>query len=295
MDSAVSAAQMHDSTLSPLLIVVIFVTFRFAIGGVLLILTSSKARSAFADHGSLSSGSILGVIIFGGFLFQMIGLATPQVTPAVSAFLTSLYVLFTVIIGVFQGQNRLTPLLILGAILATIGAGWIQGPPHVSLGWAEMVTIAGAFLFGVHIIATDQLTKGKDGIALTGIMLLTVTLLSLILLIPLSIHEGQGLSPLFSLLINPDFLFPLMACGIFGSLVALVLLNIFQRHLSPTRAAILYALEPVWAAIASLVLGMENESQLLWLIFGAACLLAGNLLAEYSHINKQKTELIEQE
>ena len=78
---------------------------------------------------------------------------------------------------------------------------------------------------------------------------------------------------------NFDFVFPLILCAILGSLVALLVLNIFQKQVSPVRAAILYALEPVWAMSASLLLGLEGNITF-WLPVGAIALLIGNLIVE---------------
>ena len=59
--------------------------------------------------------------------------------------------------------------------------------------------------------------------------------------------------------------------------------QIFQKQVTPVRAAILYALEPVWAMLGSLVLGLEGEVTL-WLPVGAVALLVGNLVVEYEQI-----------
>ena len=60
--------------------------------------------------------------------------------------------------------------------------------------------------------------------------------------------------------------------------MALTLLNSFQRELSPVRAAILYSLEPVWAAIIALATGLMQLD--FWLLVGGGGLLVGNLIVE---------------
>ena len=57
-----------------------------------------------------------------------------------------------------------------------------------------------------------------------------------------------------------------------------MLLNMHQKHLHPVHAAIIYALEPVWATIYALVEGLNEFT--FWLIVGGGILLAGNLLVE---------------
>ena len=54
--------------------------------------------------------------------------------------------------------------------------------------------------------------------------------------------------------------------------------HIFQKYLDPVRAAILYALEPVWATLLAITFDMTEFS--FWLILGGSSLLVGNLVAE---------------
>ena len=143
-----------------------------------------------------------------------------------------------------------------------------------------------AFLFGAHIIATDKITKVVDPIQVTATMLLTVAVLSIFVYLVAS-REFTG--DFVSLLKEFDFTFPLMLCAVLGSLVALLVLNMFQKQVTPVRAAILYALEPVWAMLGSLFLGLEG-SVTFWLPVGAAALLIGNLVIEYEQISGVRRE-----
>ena len=74
------------------------------------------------------------------------------------------------------------------------------------------------------------------------------------------------------------FFYPVALCSLLGTVGVLSLLNIFQRELSPVRAAIIFSLEPVWAAL--IALGMGQAEANLYFIIGASTLLAGNLVME---------------
>jgi drug/metabolite transporter (DMT)-like permease len=220
----------------------------------------------------------LGVILSAGYLSQNVGITT--VTPGVSAFLTSLYVVFTALIAIALGRQSITKSTVIGVLLATFGAGWIGGPPQVSLGLGEFLTIFSAYMFGAHIIATDRITKENDPIEVTGAMMITIMALGAVMLAALPIRaEGASvLSDFQELLSAWDFFLPLFLCASFGTLVALLVLNIYQRDLPPIRAAIIYAFEPVWAGIASLALGYDEVG--FWFLVGAGALLVGNLVVE---------------
>ena len=176
MKQALAAAGSHLIGVDGRWVAMHFVAFRFLIGSVFTIVLLRSSRSGFNDPGVWRGGFSLGLILILGFLIQMVGLT--NVTPAVSAFLTSLYVVFTAIIGVAIGRQRFTPFMLLGVVLATFGAGWISGPPRVEFGVGEWLTVLSGFLFALHIIVTDSVTRVVDPIQSTGTMMVTVMLLA---------------------------------------------------------------------------------------------------------------------
>ncbi|MEE3134577.1 MAG: EamA family transporter [Candidatus Thermoplasmatota archaeon] len=283
MDWAIEVAKEAEPNLSHQTLASSFVFFRFLIASILLIPFITNVKDAFLDKKIRNGGIWLGILVWAGFFFQMIGIAYPDVTPAVSAFLTSLYVIFTAIIGLVLGRQKLTFFMGMGVLLATFGAGWISGPPQLNFNLPEWLTVIGAFMFAAHIIATDRLTQDRDTTHLTVVMLCTVATVSLFIL-PFFVKFGE-FDNIARLLLLPGYFIPLICCAIFGSLVALLLLTILQKHLSPVRAAILYALEPVWASIFSLMLGREGDVTF-WLFLGGGALIIGNLIVEFSNFKK---------
>ena len=235
-----------------------FVAFRFLIGTVSTLVILRASRSGFSDPEVWKGGFSLGLILILGFLIQMVGLT--DVTPAVSAFLTSLYVVFTAIMGVALGRQRITSIMIFGVLLATFGAGWISGPPRVEFGIGEWLTVISGFLFAMHIIVTDRVTRLVDPIQSTGTMMMTVMVLAFAILMidPLGYSGSGWFSDAFELMRFGDYVIPLALCGFFGSFVALAALMRYQKEISPVRAALVYAFEPVWAAVVSLILGLEG-------------------------------------
>ena len=260
-------------------VVVFFVMMRFVLAAAVLVAVFPRARAGFVNTEVWKGGAWLGRIVWGGGLLQMLGLT--GVTPAVSAFLTSLYVVFTALIGVALGRQKLTGFAILGVLLATFGAGWISGPPQLNFGIGEWLTVGCAFLFGAHIIVTDRVTKIVDPVEVTATMIVTVAGLSTVVYLVMAFDT---MSDVVGLMRNFDFLFPLLCCAILGSLVALLVLNMYQKEVTPVRAAILYALEPVWAMLGSLFLGLEGDVTF-WLPVGAVALLIGNLVVEYEQVS----------
>lgn len=254
----------------------LFLALRFAIAAVVLPCVFPGARRGF-DAGVQRGGFVLGAALFGGFVLQMLGLQ--GVSPAVSAFLTSLYVLFTALMTAALTRRPVRAPLFVGCLLATFGAGWINGPPQVSFGLAEWLTVGCALLFAVHILVTDRLTRRHAPLPMTLVQFVWVALGGLgVLGLGLLADDAPAASELLAPLGARDFLVPLAFLTFASTVVAILLMNTFQRDLDPVRAAILYAIEPIWAALAALVTGLDRPN--LWLFLGGGALVAGNLIAE---------------
>ena len=147
-------------------VVGVIVCSRFLIAFLAMLPFSSTARAALSSKEDWKGGLILGGLMLAGFVLQMIGIES--VSPSVSAFLTSLYVVFTAILSVKISDRKPTRIMILGVGLATIGAGFIDGPPHIVWGLGELLTVVSAFFFALHIIYTDRITKQLNPIAVTS-------------------------------------------------------------------------------------------------------------------------------
>ena len=278
MKKALDSAATHLEVWDLACVVGFMVLIRFLVAAITLPIFSTRARIALADKGAWKGGIILGLLMFGGFLTQM--LALNEITPAVSAFLTSLYVVFTALIGLKMKSHPLTTALVSGVILATFGAGFIDGPPHLTWGWAELLTVFSAFLFALHIIFTDSVTKQFDPLAVTQTSFLVVVIASTLTLIFALIFTTVEIKilDLLGLLIEFDVLIWLLLLGVLGSFVAIMILNLYQRHLHPVHAAIIYTFEPVWATIYALAEGLNEAT--FWLFIGGGALLIGNILVE---------------
>jgi drug/metabolite transporter (DMT)-like permease len=101
-----------------------------------------------------------------------------------------------------------------------------------------------------------------------------------------STRGSAGPSDLIGVLRVDGVLLPLICLGLFGSLVALGILNLYQRHLEPVRAAIIYTLEPVWATLYGLVLGLVGWTP--WILVGGGLLVVGNLLVEVTSQDEEE-------
>ena len=278
MKQGLDAAELHLGPGHATVGIALFMALRFGIGALCVAAFLPSSRRALGRD-AWSGGLWIGALLFGGFALQMLGLA--EVTPAVSAFLTSLYVLFTAILNASLERRGPSLALFLGAMLATCGAGFIRGRPDMTFHSGEIATIACALLFAWHILATDRITKRVAPMQVTLTSFVWVTAGSLVLLGARLVGEGApGADTVLALLSSREFLLPLLLSAFLATFVALSLMNQFQRELDPVRAAILYAFEPIWAALFGILYGTDAITPYLWI--GGGLLLGGNLVAEVS-------------
>ena len=251
-----------------------YLFYRFAIA-FLVLSPWFYARRKELDHGVIHSGVLLGILYFGAFWTQTLGLA--HIGASVSAFLTGLYVVLVPLALwiLFHRMPRRTALY--ASFLAVIGLWFLTAPQGndggiLNLGTGEWLTLLCALLFALHIVATDHFTRRYDTWLLVGVQFLTVTLLS-------------GLS---SLLFEPftwprtwddQLLFSLAITGIFATAFALLVQTRMQRYTTPTRTAIIFAMEPVSAAFFGVLYAGEHLS--LSQMLGGAMIVAAMLLAEW--------------
>ena len=270
MKQAMNSLDTEPSTYSTAGVVGAIVCFRFLIAFIALLPFSSVARTALTSKEDWKGGLILGGLMLPGFVLQMIGISS--VDPSVSAFLTSLYVVFTAILSVKISDRRPTRMMIIGVGLATLGAGFIDGPPHIVWGTGELLTVACAFFFALHIIYTDRITKKLNPIAVTSTSFAVLVVGAGTIAI---FYAGDIM--VFESAWQDGVIVPLLCLGLFGSLACILMLNVFQKHLNPTHAAIIYSFEPVWATIYGWQQDLVPISA--WLLMGLLLLL-GNIIVE---------------
>ena len=219
------------------------------------------------------AGALLGGLYFAAFAAQTYGLRS--IGPSMSAFLTGLYVVMVPLLLwlIFRRPPRRFALY--GSLLAALGL-WLLTAPDLSdsgsFSSGEAYTLLCALLFALHIIVTDRFSRIYDPLPLVTIQLLTVTLLSLSASLlfesvtwPRSFDRG---------LINA-----LLITGLLATSYALLIQTWMQRYTTPTRTAIIFAMEPVSAALFGIFLFGERLS-LLQLI-GGTLIVGAMLLTEW--------------
>jgi len=239
---------------------VAFLALRFATGAAAL---APFAARAPRTPGRRRAGLAVGIVLLAGYLFQTIGLQ--HTTTSNSAFITGLFVVFTPLAAAALYRRPPTLAVVGGVVIATVGLFFLTGA-HFALHYGDALTLGCSVSFGVHIAMLGELAPRHDAMALNAIQL-TVVAVGCGLLVPL---VGIGH-------VSARAVAGALFTGIAVSAGAFTLQVVGQRHVGPTRSALLLVLEPVFAGLLGYAVG-ERLGAVGFL--GAALILAGVVVAE---------------
>lgn len=220
-----------------------FLVSRFALAvGVMLLIQPKVIRKL--NRTILWKGGLTGCALGLGYIFQTLGLE--RTTPAITGFVTGLYVVFTPVIGALILRER-APLQIWGyVLLATVGLG-ILSISGWSIGTGELLVLISALLFAIHILLLSRWSKDFDAYALTLVQLATC---GIVAAIPASVN-GFIAPP------DQQVWGVVLFTAIFATVFAFIIQTWSQARISATKVAVILTMEVVFAALFSVALGAE--------------------------------------
>ena len=253
--------------------VFVFLALRFLLATVVLLLMYGRELGKAGVSG-LRAGAVIGCCMFGGYAFQTAGLELT--TPSKAAFVTGFFVVLVPVLLALFGSRRVPLWVWFGALSAFAGLYFLAVP---SSGWAalnrgDLLVLACAFLFALHVIAIGHYTVRYSAGALTLIQVATTTLFT-ILCVPLLALAGVQ-PPRVAW--TPGLILAVIVTGIFGTAVAFSVQVWAQQYTSANHAAIIFTLEPVFAGVTSFLFYHERLGARS--LGGAALILGGILIAE---------------
>jgi len=238
------------------------VRFLLAFVAVWLLAPRSVIRLTGAER---RQGVVLGVVYGAAQLLQTVGL---QATSAsVSGFVTGMYVVFTPLLGALVLRSRLGWPVWVAVGLATGGLGMLS-LRGLTVGSGELLTLIGALLYAVHILALGAWSRRGNALGLTVVQLGTISLVCTVGALPGGLVLPQR---------TEDWA-ALVYMALVAGALALIAQTWAQAHLAPTRAAIIMTMEPVWAAGFAVALGGERLGPRL--LLGGSFVVAAMYLVE---------------
>ena len=223
------------------------------------------------DTRTAKSGFIIGVFLFGGFLAQTIGLH--YTTASKSAFITGLLVVFTPIFQLILEARPPKKGNIIGVILVSCGLFFLTSPQEGGFSIGDLLSVGGAVMYALYLVCLDMVTRAHSFVQLTFLQIMVTALLasgSVCFLEKPYVHWTS------------DLLLALGYLALCATLLALFLITKHQRQTTPTRSAVIFSLEPLFAAMFSY--WMLDEKLGMVGILGGTVILAGLLVSELSDV-----------
>lgn len=257
-----------------------FVGLRFAAAALFVAMVSARSLSGLTTT-ELKAGFLIGVSIMLGYGLQTVGLQT--ISSSQSAFITALYVPFVPLLQWVILGRRPGIMPSIGISLAFIGLMLLAGPNGRSLQFSpgEIATVVSAVAIAAEIILISRFAGKVDVRRVTVVQLATASALSFLMIVP-----TQEALPDFS------WLLVLSAVGLGAMSAAIqVAMNWAQKSVSPTRATLIYAGEPVWGGVFGRLAGERLPGAAL---VGALLIVIAVVVSELK-VKRREEKSIEEE
>jgi drug/metabolite transporter (DMT)-like permease len=216
---------------------------------------------------ALRIGVPLGIVMGAAYAVQTLGLV--HTTPARSAFLTGLNASLVPAWGLLLFRHRAPRGALLGLAVAMPGLWLLTAPGAPSFRAGEAWTILCAILFALHVVLLNRWGPEADVAALLVVQLATTAVLCLALA---PVAGGLRLD------VTPRLAVALLATAILATAGTNWLQIRYQPRLDPSRAGMIYATEPAFAALFALAWG-ESIGTLAWI--GGGLIMAGAAVSEW--------------
>ncbi|WP_027410515.1 DMT family transporter [Anoxybacteroides tepidamans] len=253
------------------------IAWRFSIAFLLSAFIFRK-RLLRIDIKTFKSAVILGTLLFLVFAFVTVGVQSTSTSHA--GFLVSLTVIFVPLFSAVFFKKKPEKRVIVGVFLAMVGIGFLTLNHELVISYGDVMCMLTAVCYAFHIIATEQLTKNVDSLAL-GVLQLGVC---------------GGLSLVCSLLLEAPA-FPsdsaswiaILALSVLCSAIGFVVQTVAQKYTSAAHTGLIFSLEPVFAALFGYLFLGEMLSAKGYV--GAALVLIGVIYAQL-HTKKRRQKNI---
>jgi drug/metabolite transporter (DMT)-like permease len=230
-----------------------FVFTRFSLATLIMLLLFFR-RLPTLDRHILRRGAIVGSALGLTNITFVFGVRGTSISRA--GVLNNLFVLFIPLISRLIWRERIGWVNLSGLALAGAGIWLLATSGGVGFNHGDLTSTLCALFIAVHIITVSKVLGDDDVYLVSLVQFATVALMSGAAMLATA-------TPLVG--VNGPALFSVVYCAIFPTVVCFTLQNNFQRYVTPTRAGLVYTLDPVWSLLAGFFVLGERLLALEWL------------------------------
>lgn len=268
------ASDMALESMKPFQIMMV----RFLLASVLMGVISRgqrKSEEKLKDRaGAIKAGVLMGVMLFMGFAFQIIGLQ--YTTPSKNAFLTALNVVIVPFIAFVILKKKIGAKGIIGAVMSVLGVALLSlnGDFTVSLG--DGLTLFCAVGFAFQIFFTSEFVKKYPASVLNTVQMFTAFVLSAISLMIFGENDFQ---------VTTQGWLSVLYLGVVSTTICYLLQTACQKYIDETKAAIILSMESVFGTIFSILI--LHEVVTVRMVIGCAVILAAVIISNMSETSEK--------
>ncbi|MGD0013028.1 MAG: DMT family transporter [Bryobacteraceae bacterium] len=216
----------------------------------------------------LRGGAAAGLLLFAGYALQTVGLR--YTTASKSAFITGLCIVLVPVLGALFWRRAPSRAEVLGVVVATAGLALLTLPAgSLRIGRGDLLTVGCAVAFAAHVLVVGHFAPRIGFQALTLVQVAVAGVLALG-----TFWWAEPIQVRWS----PRLVVALLITGLLATALAFSLQAWAQQSTTPTRTALILALEPVFACATSYV--VEGEVLPPRGVAGAVLILAGIVIVE---------------
>lgn len=233
-------------------------------------------QKAHISKSALIQGVALGVFLFSGYAWQTVGL---QYTTASNAgFITGLSVVFVPTLVAITTRKLPSRSLIIGILFAIVGLAFLSLGDQFQLNKGDLMVLACAISFALHIFFVGRYAPQTNATVLATAQILTVSVLSAI---------SSVLFPQPMMHFSTNVWVALLVTAIPATSLAFFVQTKMQQFTTSTHTALIFSMEPVFAAISAFL--FIGELLTPRGLLGAGLVLVGMLIAEFTGSKNDKS------
>jgi drug/metabolite transporter (DMT)-like permease len=242
-----------------------FLALRFAIAAAVLAPPAVRGLRGLGA-GGFGGAALAGGLLAVGYALQSAGLERTSVSSA--GFVTGMYVVLTPVLGLLCFRLAVSRAAWLGVLVATAGLALLSGV-HAGSAAGDLLVLGGAAVYALQIVLMERYAPRYEAVPFTFVeMAVSFAGLAVVAVAAGQVRAPHGWTVWGALLVT----------GVFASALAFLAQTWAQRRTSATRTALVFSLEPVWAALFGVTIAGDRLGVAGWL--GCAVIMAGIALAE---------------
>ena len=243
-----------------------FLALRFGFAALVLLVVGWRRLRSLGWRG-VGSGVLVGAFLFAGYAFQTLGLR--HATASRAGIITGLSVAIVPLLSALLLRRLPKPESIAGVGLATIGLALLSLDSEHGLGRGDALVLLCALSFALHIVSVSAFAPRMDPLALTLVQVTTVSLASATVSL---FADGPWPVPSASTWFSAAF------TGVVATAAAFAIHTSVQRFTTPTHTALVFAGEPLFAALFGTLLA--GDVMTAGMVAGGVFIVVGTVVSE---------------